>query len=559
MLLISKFNKLIRNKLLWAVFAVLISVSFVLVGYASRGCDRQDRTAGMEGTLFGEDISPLQFSRARYFEQGMRPAPDMDDEAAAALRKRTWLRLAALYKAREFGISVSDEQVARAIQRDPTFAENGVFNRRRYELILQQQLGIPVGVFEAYVRQDVTLRQLSAVIDATAWTPPSEVQQRLENLTDMFTVAYVAVTNAGLVSGIEANELDAREYFEENSELFRIPDQMRVRYAAYPISNFLDHADAQVSELEVQEDYTNRIDEYSTTDTNGNTTVTPLDEVSEEIARSLKWNRALDLARDHANAFALDLARDEYGNALSFAEAVKSHEVAARTTEYFSASTVLTNLGTDLDFNQTAFSLDPDDEEAYFSGAVDGEQAVYVLAALDERESRIPLLEDILDEVLPLAQEQAEREAYADYAGMVRNAIETSLTKGGSMGEAVAGYGFNVSTTVPFSVYGGAPEEDPQAGTLARAVVNLMPGDVTDPVEIPEGALVGCVLRREPGDIASAAAIRPQLHSTLDNYRAGTLFQNWAEGLLKEGNFVDFGLRAEEEEAGTEDAGGSES
>jgi len=486
----------------------------------------------------------------------MRPSQDMDDEANAALRKRTWLRLAALYKSRQFGITVSDEQIARAIQRDPTFAENGVFSPRRYELIVRQQLGIPVGVFEGYVRQDLTLRQLSAIIEATAWTPPSEVQQRLENLTDMFTVAYVAVTNTNVVAGIEANELDAREYFEENSEFFRIPDQVRVRYAAYPVSNFLDHADAQVSELEIHEEYTNRLDEYSTVDTNGNTTVTPFDEVGEEIAQSLKWNRALDLARDSANAFALDLARDEYGRAMTFDEAVIAREVAAHTTEYFSASTLLTNLAVDLEFNRTAFSLDPDDEEAYFSGAVDGEQAVYVLAALDERESRIPLLDDILDEVLPLAQEQAERDAYEDYAKMVRNVIETALDEGKPLHEGIVGSGLNVATTAPFSVYGGADEEDPHAGDLARAVVNLMPGDVSDPVEIPDGALVGYVLRREPGDIASAAAIRPQLHSTLDSYRAGTLFQNWAEGLLEEGNFVDLGLSTEEKEA--EDAQESE-
>ncbi len=549
MLLITKFNKLIRNKLLWAVFAILISVSFVLVGYASRGCDQPREKTGVEGTLFGEDISFRQFALARSYELGLRPVPDMADEALAALRNRVWMRLAALYKARQLGIRVSDEEVARAIQRDPTFAEQGVFNARRYRFIVMDQLRIPLQDFEGYVRQDLTLRQLSTLIDATTWTPPSEVQERLESLTDMFTVEYVAVTNADLVSDIVADEHDAREYFEDNAELFRIPDEVRVQYVSYAISNFLGHEGTQVSDLEVQEDYTNRIDEYSTTDTNGNTTVTPLDEVSEEIAEELRRDKAIDLARDAANAFALDLAADEYGRAMSFAEAARAHKLTVCTTEYFSASTVLTNLGVDIEFNRTAFSLDPDDKEAYFSGAIDGEQAVYVIAVLDERESRIPLLEDVMEDVLPLAQERAEREAYDDHASMVRNAILTALENGGTLCESVAAFGLNVSTTAPFSAYGGPTEGDSQAEALSRAVVNLLPGDVTNPVEIPDGALIGYVLNREPGDIASAAAIRPQLHATLDNYRASTLFQDWAEKLLEKGNLQDLGAVVETVEA----------
>lgn len=549
MLLITKFNKLIRNRVLWAAFAVLISISFVMVGFASRGCGEAANTAGLEGTMFGENISARQFAQARSFELGLRGAPEMDDEARHALRKRTWMRLAALHKARQLGITASDVQVARAIQRDPTFAEQGVFSPARYETIVTRQLQIPLSHFESYVRQDLTLRQLSALIDATVWTPPSEVQERLENLTDMFTVEYVAVTNAAIVAGIEADKYDAQEYFEENEEFFRIPDEIRVRYVSYAVSNLLDREEANVGELEIQEDYTNRIDQYSVTDTNGNMTVTPLDEVREEIARSLKWDKAVDLARDAANAFALDLAADEYGRAMPFSQAVKVHKVTAYTTEYFSASTVLTNLGVDLDFNSTAFSLDPNDEEAYFSGAVDGELAVYVIAALDERESRIPSLDEVLEDVLPLAQEVAEREAYHDHANMVRDALVKALEDGESLRDGAATCGLNVATTTPFSVYGGVSQEDPQAEALARAVVNLMPGDVTDPVETSDGAVIGYVLNREPGDIASAAAIRPQLHTTLDNYRSGTLFQAWAEELLKEGKLKDLGVEFEEEDA----------
>ena len=549
MLLITKFNKLIRNRVLWAAFAVLISISFVMVGFASRGCGEAANTAGLEGTMFGENISARQFAQARSFELGLRGAPEMDDEARQALRKRTWMRLAALHKARQLGITASDVQVARAIQRDPTFAEQGVFSPARYETIVTRQLQIPLSHFESYVRQDLTLRQLSALIDATVWTPPSEVQERLENLTDMFTVEYVAVTNAAIVAGIEADKYDAQEYFEENEEFFRIPDEIRVRYVSYAVSNLLDREEANVGELEIQEDYTNRIDQYSVTDTNGNMTVTPLDEVREEIARSLKWDKAVDLARDAANAFALDLAADEYGRAMPFSQAVKVHKVTAYTTEYFSASTVLTNLGVDLDFNSTAFSLDPNDEEAYFSGAVDGELAVYVIAALDERESRIPSLDEVLEDVLPLAQEVAEREAYHDHANMVRDALVKALEDGESLRDGAATCGLNVATTTPFSVYGGVSQEDPQAEALARAVVNLMPGDVTDPVETSDGAVIGYVLNREPGDIASAAAIRPQLHTTLDNYRSGTLFQAWAEELLKEGKLKDLGVEFEEEDA----------
>ena len=70
-MLITKFNRMIRNRLLLAIFAVIVSAAFIGVGAltAWRGWDEQDNGNAV-GELFGEKISSKEFFIARFFVLG---------------------------------------------------------------------------------------------------------------------------------------------------------------------------------------------------------------------------------------------------------------------------------------------------------------------------------------------------------------------------------------------------------------------------------------------------------------------------------------------------------
>ncbi len=72
-MLITHFNKLIRNKIVWGAFAFIVVIAFVGTGMSFRGLDKASRERNAEGKLFGQPVSSADFFKARYFAMGLRP------------------------------------------------------------------------------------------------------------------------------------------------------------------------------------------------------------------------------------------------------------------------------------------------------------------------------------------------------------------------------------------------------------------------------------------------------------------------------------------------------
>ena len=173
-MLISKFNRMIRSKILWGVFAVLISLAFVFTFTGgSGGCNDKDVPRGdIAGKIGDQDVSQRDYLMARFFELGMRRNINLPPEGEQVLRERVWERLAALQAAEGLGIRISDAEVAAAIHRDRAFADNGQFSGERYKTVIERQVGVAVPVFESYLRQELALEKLREMASAFAWVLP---------------------------------------------------------------------------------------------------------------------------------------------------------------------------------------------------------------------------------------------------------------------------------------------------------------------------------------------------------------------------------------------------
>jgi len=149
-MLISKFNKLIHNKIVWAAFAVLVSLSMVGLFAPSVG-DRNDNRANSAGTLFDQPVPPEELQRARLFVQAFQTSRSGDKDQQM-VTEEAWSRLAIRRYAEKLGLRVSNEELGDAIARDPSFAVNGVFNRQRYQQLVEGQMRVPLRLFEVVQR-----------------------------------------------------------------------------------------------------------------------------------------------------------------------------------------------------------------------------------------------------------------------------------------------------------------------------------------------------------------------------------------------------------------------
>ena len=115
-MVIQKFNKLIRNKLVWSVFAVIVSAAFCFDSlFNSRG-DGSD-----VGELGGEPVTREQYY-AVYGDvvgRGQNSRTDLDE---AEVKQEVMERLAVLKVAEKLALEVSDEEIKEQITSIPNFS-----------------------------------------------------------------------------------------------------------------------------------------------------------------------------------------------------------------------------------------------------------------------------------------------------------------------------------------------------------------------------------------------------------------------------------------------------
>jgi len=538
--LITQFNKLIRNKIVWSVFAFIIAFFFVGASVTSRGCGSPDQQhRGAEGRLFDKDVASSDFFAARYFELGLRSNRPLTSEENAILRNRTWARLAALHLADKLQVSASPAEIQAVLQKDPGFSRNGVFDADLYRSTVTSQLRITPQMYEQYLQQEISLKKIHNTVASMVWIPPIELEERLRDLTDIMTAEYVVISNRETIAAADVTAEQAREFFEEHNDLFRVPDTIRVKYVQFPVSNCL--GTVEIAEDDVVDFYNDNLDDYSTVDTNGFDSFRPLEEVRDEILAALQWREATFEAMNRATDFATQLGTDRYGRATSLEEAIANSGLTVHTSDYFSATEAVEGVDAGTTFTRAAFALDVNDKDNYFSDAIVGEHYVYIAMADDAKEAHDATFEDVRDEVLSRTAVSIREDNFSALLDEMSASIMEQMSETQTFAQVVSEMGFNVYTSAPLSVYDSYTIEDLHTRILPTALAEVRDGELTKPIPLDEGDAVILAHRtsRQPGDLVSAQMIRPQLIQMLTRYRASLLVSEWSKDLLDEAELED--------------------
>lgn len=577
-MLISKFHGLIRSRILLFGFLIIIVFTFVIWGTTWPSQSRRAREANAAGILDGRPVSLEEFRKA-YFHAYMsivlsfgRPidiSPALDQE----LRRSAWTRLASLREAERVGLTASDEEVVAAIQAHPGFNVSGRFSPAQYQAFIQNvlaRMGFNERQFEEHVREEISLQKLQHLLQQAILVAPADIHRAIETLSDIFEVDYVAITAKDVEKEVQVTEDDARTLFLQDPARFTLPEKVRVRYVEVPISNYL--AQVNVPEEDAMLYYDDHAHEFITTNrvrlTNAvsaqpeadnavqgwtNEVVTlPFDQVKTGILQRLTFRAARDKAVEAATELAIQLAPDREGRAPTFEEAADQAGWPVKTVGPFARQQRVPEVDAGLEFNRAAFLLRNTPDE-YFSDAVVGSNAVYVLALDEQIPSRVPEFDEVSEDVMSVAREQAIREAVTRKAQTIREAALTALKEGRSFTDAIQSFEMHPVRVGPFTLAEGLGEA-PYADELSRNVLPLNEGEVSELVEARGATLILYVAKRKAGDMASLEAARDQIVNSIRSQRGRTLFGEWQRYLVRKGILEDRTARPEEEEAGPERA-----
>ena len=100
---IYHFNRMIRSRILWIIFAVVIAFAFLSVDscYRNPGGGRAERNPNEAGTIAGESVSYDEYDFTRRIL-----ANTTANLEPAATETQIWAHIAAMRTAKELGLSV---------------------------------------------------------------------------------------------------------------------------------------------------------------------------------------------------------------------------------------------------------------------------------------------------------------------------------------------------------------------------------------------------------------------------------------------------------------------
>ena len=535
-MVIQHFNKIIRNKWIWGVFALAISAFFAF-DFLLADIGRDERSAGGAGSLGDREVSAASFRAVAESVRGFgRQRSDMPE---SEVNRAAWETLAAMDVAAEAGLTATDSEVRSAVLQEPAFkGEGGQFNMRAYEMVLREN-GLTPEMFEERIKQNITLAKIDrAVLGAATWASPMEMDRAVDDMTDKFTVRLAYYTDKDAAK-VKLDDAGLKAYYEEHTNSIALPDLVTVRYVKVAADDPARLKTFAIAEDALRDHYDATLERFETkqTTTNGEITVTKkFEEVKDVLERELQLIDSIEAARTNLlfRVYAQEGAAkgasrlDEIAKAdglkvlVSPAFAVDGHSYVkgfmSRPSDFVP--------GVD-GFAAAAAELDPDAEELRY-GVVAGTNAVYLIERASFTKAHVPSFEDAKAVIRADALEDARAKAFKESVEKKRALAAAALAKGGKFDAATLAADY-VTTSYVFSVSSLRSNAFPDSRLVVGPVAKLSKGQISEfiPGQLQGKGILAYVEDRVQGDAADAQIMRGQLRDELGGMAGAAISRDW--------------------------------
>lgn len=530
-MVILQFNKLIRNKWVWGVFAVIVGGAFAfdfLLDDIMRD-DKSPRNELTVGKLAGEDVDAKLFGSITEEIRGVGRNRDYKLETSE-VNRRAWENYAALVIADKNGLEATDAEVMAQIRRTPAFQRNGAFSFSTYDALLRANSLTPE-TYEASVKRSLTLSRIARqVLCSAVWASPMEVERALADMTDVITVKVATFTeDKAAADAVTVDEAGVKAWYDENVKSLELPERVKIRYAAFDVTKPEILAAQKVTDEDLHDRYDTTIDKYTSTDTNGVETVKSFEEVKGDIEKDLRKILALEDVQ-------LNLNQRAYGTKAAPGSS-RLDEIAKECgTEVLVSDWFATDGGFQEGFMKRPYQilpgakgfaeavaeLDPENEDLRY-GIVASDKTVWLIEKAETSPKHTPTFEEAKEIVRPRAIRAAKAEAF-------KKSVEAIAAQGR---DAVLGSD-NVSTNMTFVVADLKAGQIPDQPAVTRAATKLEKGEVSsfELVNPGRAVLVVCEDRIE-GDPAKAMILKSQIRDDLTMLAANEIPVSWQKWNLE--------------------------
>ncbi|MBR5550026.1 MAG: SurA N-terminal domain-containing protein [Kiritimatiellae bacterium] len=525
-MVILQFNKLIRNKWLWGVFAIIVGGAFAfdfLVDDLLRDGKRETNDSGV-GTLDGKPVSSAEFHAITEEIRGFGQNRDWR-RSSAEVNREAWEASALLEVARRNGVEATDSEVAQAIRTDRSFQQNGQFSFAMYQALLREN-GLSPERFEEFLKRRLTaMKVASSVLSGSAsWASPMEIEQAVADVTDSYTVRVARFKQEKAeADAVKLDDEGLKKWYDENSKSLELPERIKLRMVRFDAAASNALAAVTVTEDALRDYYDVTVDKYTTTDTNGVETVKKFEDVRAEVEKEVRLIESVQclttglVSRVYGVKAAEGKSRlDEI--AAEFGAKVETSDWFALGGNYkdgFMKRTSQICPGAQ-NFEEVVAELDSSSEDLRY-GVVASDKEVWLVERAETSAAHVPTFDEAKDIVRPRALSAAKADAFkAKVEAIAKKGVKAVLESG------------NVSTNITFAVCDVKSGEFPDQNAIMGAAMKLRKGEVSDFVLTGVGrALLVICEDRGPGDAAKAQIWKLQVRSEVEALQRRQIPESW--------------------------------
>ncbi len=414
-----------------------------------------------------------------------------------------------LQTASKMGLQATPEEVSRVISHDPAFLSNGVFDKRRYQLVTSR-MRMSMGEYEAYIAEQLMKQKLDTLVLGSGALTPLELDQMVDYELSKFKAGFLVFMDKAYKDKVKADNAELTEYYENNKKNYLVPDKFELSYISFNWSDFADQAD--VLDEDIVEIYEVERDRYAT---------------PEQMRLFNIWLKLPEKA-GQAEIDALKKKAEQIKK-----EAEKpGADFAALAKKYSDGP--LADKGGDAGFVQHG-QLMPDLDKLLFSlktgevGSIVNQAGAFVFKAGEKKEASVTPLENVRGEI---RQRLVERQARELAQVEAENAFD--LAAGGATTAELGKTLKRTFTDLPTIQLSDPIKELPGLKGLSDAVADLANGDVLPVLSYDNGSVLMVLKKRIPESVKPFEQVKAEVTQAVLDKKAQDAAKDAATAFLAE-------------------------
>jgi peptidyl-prolyl cis-trans isomerase D len=332
-------------------------------------------------------------------------------------------------EAKKMGLSVSKEEVVKAISQVSAFQKDGVFNFDQYQQLLKSQRMTPAA-FEQAQEEELLIKKAQDKIKGDVKVTDEDLLKQFKLDNDKVELSYVSFSPAEMVKEVKLTDQELQSYLQSHQEEFRTQEQVSVSYLIVEPAAYAPKV--TVTEDETNGYYQKHIDKYQ-----GKGGILPYAQVKEQVRKDTITNKSGQLAYEKAAE-----AVNKFGKTGDLAAAAQLLGVKSAETALFSLKTPPQAIAGEQQVINRAFLLKANE----LGDPVETSRGIFLLKLKERKPSTVPPLAD----VRKLVEELARKDKAKELAKKKAEEALVQLAKGsGAYKLQETGLFLNKETSVP--------------------------------------------------------------------------------------------------------------